>query len=352
MQPDHWTTACRKFALPGNDTGVCEALRLIEDKLAVGGWTWDLATGDTYWTPGLYKLLDLDAAAVQPSRETFESVMHPADLRLAHDFNKALADGMPFDRQFRILHRNGSVRWVHNISEVLVDRNGVAQRAVGVVQDVTEQYEALQSEQTWRDRYKALVRAVKSPVWTSRPDDPYTIEVENLENLPGPTKDQTQFIGYAWKQTIHPDDMEMILRAWDNAYKTKQPFEFEKRVRLPDGSYRWARSRVVPILNQDGSVRGWIGTSVDIQQERDWSAPSPRALTGAQIRSARGLLNWSVRDLADRAGVSPAVIRRLEERDDAPCEAEPANAPLKAAFEQGGVEFLFPAVGKPGIRPA
>jgi len=351
MQPVDMFSTCRaQAAAPGNESEICEALRLVENQLSVGAWTWDLLSGQTFWTPGLYRLLDLDPATTEPSRRSFEQVMHPDDRHLAHDFDKALAEGLPFDRRFRIIRRNGSVRWVRCIVEVLFSRTGEATRATGVAQDITDHQEALQVERIWQECYHALLKAVKSPVWTSRPDDPYTMDVENLDNLPE-RPERTHFLGYAWKNTIHPDDLDTILRAWDTAYKTHEPFEFEKRVRQADGAYRWTRSRVAPILNTDGSVRGWVGTSDDIHAEKDWSSPEARPLTGAQIRGARGILNWSVRDLADKAGISPAVIRRLEERDDASAEPEHANAPLRAALEEGGVQFLFPTVGKPGVRP-
>ena len=38
--------------------------------------------------------------------------------------------------------------------------------------------------------------------------------------------------------------------------------------------------------------------------------------------------------------------------DGPPPGREDALAPLQAALEVGGVEFLFPPIGKPGVRPA
>lgn len=332
------------------DLDTVEALQLIERKLCAGVWMWDLISKESYWTQGLFKLLELDPASTIPSRETFEQFVHPKDRRPTQDFDKALAEGIPFDRKFRIILRNGSVRWVRSMSELLLGRTGKPARAVGVIQDITDYHEALQVERIWQERYRALLKAVKSPIWTVRPDEPYTIDIENLENLPH-HPDRTQFLGHAWRETVHPDDVDVVLREWKKAYQTHEPFEFEKRVRQTDGTYRWVRSRVAPIMNTDGSCRGWIGTSDDIHREKDWSSPEMRQLTGAQLRGARGILNWSVRDLADRANVSPAVIRRLEERDDAPAEPDPANAPLKTTLEQAGVQFLFPCMGKPGVRP-
>lgn len=333
--------------------GECEALRLIEQRLKTGAWTWDLETGETHWTPGLFAVLDLDPDTAQPSRQTFESVIHPDDLRLSHDFSKSIAEGLPFERRLRIIRRDGRVRWVHSQHEVLFDRAGKPRRAVGVLQDITEELEELQSEQTWRDSYRALVQAVgaaKSLVWVTRPD-PFAVQI--ADEMPGPRHGPSEYIGDAWKDTVHPDDIPEMTKAWDHAVRTLSLHAVEHRVRQPDGQWRWHRTRAVPILNRDGSLRGWIGVSIDIHDERDWSTRScgQTALTGAQIRGARGVLNWSVRDLADRAGVSPAIIRRLEERDGAPCDPEGAMARIKAALEAGGIEFLFPPLGKPGVRP-
>ncbi|MDA9410504.1 hypothetical protein XH98_01540 [Bradyrhizobium sp. CCBAU 51745] len=74
-------------------------------------------------------------------------------------------------------------------------------------------------------------------------------------------------------------------------------------------------------------------------------------MTGAQIRAARGIVRWSVKDLAHAAGISRATIRRLEEADGAPPHNDPALAGIEAAFASAGVEFLFPEAGKPGVRP-
>jgi DNA-binding transcriptional regulator YiaG len=107
-----------------------------------------------------------------------------------------------------------------------------------------------------------------------------------------------------------------------------------------------------------GAVREWIWTGNDIQARKTnpllhgdgLDRVTPSQLTGAQIRAARGLLNWSVRDLSEASGVSPSVIRRLEEFNSEPSSPEPRMQELRGAFEQNGVEFLFPSVGKPAVR--
>jgi transcriptional regulator with XRE-family HTH domain len=95
-----------------------------------------------------------------------------------------------------------------------------------------------------------------------------------------------------------------------------------------------------------------MGVSTDVHDQKllDFSA-TPSRLTGAQMRAARGILNWSVRRLAEQAGVSPGVVRRLEEYDGALPESDESLEVFRKALSDAGVELLFPQVGKPGVRP-
>lgn len=60
-------------------------------------------------------------------------------------------------------------------------------------------------------------------------------------------------------------------------------------------------------------------------------------LTGAACRAGRALLKWSVRDLADAAGVATGTIVSVE--DDAPTVRESSREKIKAAFAARGVEI-------------
>ena len=74
-------------------------------------------------------------------------------------------------------------------------------------------------------------------------------------------------------------------------------------------------------------------------------------LTGAQIRGARGMLNWSASDLAARSGVSVPTIRRLEKESGSTANAyERTLIDLKRAFEEAGVEFIGTPEDCPGVR--
>lgn len=72
-------------------------------------------------------------------------------------------------------------------------------------------------------------------------------------------------------------------------------------------------------------------------------------LTPALCRAARGFLDWTQSDLADRSGVSRGTIRDYEgERHNVHRSTE---AQLRLAFENGGVSFVSLEGGNVGICP-
>lgn len=73
-------------------------------------------------------------------------------------------------------------------------------------------------------------------------------------------------------------------------------------------------------------------------------------LTGAQIRSARHGLRWTVQDLARRADISVSTIKRLEIDDGVPTTSTKSLIAIKAALEVGGIEFVGTPEDGPGIR--
>ncbi|MFO1138335.1 MAG: helix-turn-helix transcriptional regulator [Paracoccus sp. (in: a-proteobacteria)] len=70
-------------------------------------------------------------------------------------------------------------------------------------------------------------------------------------------------------------------------------------------------------------------------------------VTSAQIRAARGLLNWTVRDLAERSGVHRNTISRVETETTGPGHS---LAAIRAALEAAGVEFIPEDGGGVGVR--
>src|SRR5258706_76060 len=111
-------------------------------------------------------------------------------------------------------------------------------------------------------RYRALVRATSSLVWTASADG-YVVDMPEWRAFSGESIEQIQ--GWGWVNSVHPDDRERAEAAWRQAVDTRSLYDSDYRIRRRDGVYVWHRDRGVPILEADGSVREWVGFCLDIE---------------------------------------------------------------------------------------
>jgi len=71
-------------------------------------------------------------------------------------------------------------------------------------------------------------------------------------------------------------------------------------------------------------------------------------LSPEQCRAARGLLDWTQEELAERANVSRSTIRDFE--NGRHCLHSVTAAQVVAAFECGGALLIPPGKAGPGVR--
>jgi PAS domain S-box-containing protein len=111
-------------------------------------------------------------------------------------------------------------------------------------------------------RYRALVRAASSLVWTTSPDGQIA-DMPEWRAFTGESVEQIR--GWGWLNSLHPDDRARAAAAWQQAVDARAVYETEYRIRRRDGVYIWHRARGAPILETDGSVREWVGLCLNIE---------------------------------------------------------------------------------------
>src|SRR4051812_32742356 len=84
--------------------------------------------------------------------------------------------------------------------------------------------------------------------------------------LTGQTIDEVR--GWGWLDAIHPDDRARTQVIWQAAVEKRSIYETEYRIRRRDGEYVWHQARGVAVLEDDGSIREWVGICVDIEDQK------------------------------------------------------------------------------------
>jgi PAS domain S-box-containing protein len=114
-------------------------------------------------------------------------------------------------------------------------------------------------------RYRSLADAVPLIIWTTRPDG--KVDYFNHRWFEYTGVSAMEAAG-SWRGVIHPDDVDHQWRSWKAALGLGQMLEAECRLRAADGSYRWHLCRAVPERNSMGQVLSWLGTFIDIEDQK------------------------------------------------------------------------------------
>lgn len=72
--------------------------------------------------------------------------------------------------------------------------------------------------------------------------------------------------GDGWLAGVHPDDVAGCVATQQRAFKRREPYRMEYRLRRADGEYRWLLDSGQPRVTPDGAFAGFIGSAIDITE--------------------------------------------------------------------------------------
>lgn len=115
------------------------------------------------------------------------------------------------------------------------------------------------------ERYRLLVRSSSTLVWTV---GRHGFDEEGCQEWLRYTGESfSDLKTRGWLHTIHPDDRTRTKETWIRAARECIAVQLKHRVRRKDGLYRFMYARVVPILDEAGQVREWVGAHTDRTEE-------------------------------------------------------------------------------------
>jgi PAS domain S-box-containing protein len=119
-------------------------------------------------------------------------------------------------------------------------------------------------------RYRSLVLATAQIVWTTDPNGAVVADLPLWQAYTGRATEDLK--GWGWLADLHPDDRERTRAVWEHAVATRSHYEIEYRLRRRDGVYEWVVARGVPVLDDAGQIREWVGTCTNIQARQEADA--------------------------------------------------------------------------------
>lgn len=197
----------------------------------------------------------------------WQAAIHPDDLPgLLERWNSILASGEPREMQARMRRFDGGYRRFVLQVRPLLDASGRILKWCAVNTDIegrTRTEDAASARgtdfQSIIDSIPALV-ALMSPAGTLESVNRHTLEYlgATLEELKG----------WATADTVHPDDLPVVVATWMQAVETGEPYDIEHRIRRADGSYHWFHVRGLPLRDSEGRISRWCVVEADIEDRK------------------------------------------------------------------------------------
>ncbi len=182
-----------------------ERLRFSLHAASAGAWEWDILSGKSTWSPENYALFDVEPGAGSASYANWEARIHPEDRDSANQQVRDVIEGRAaeYRAEFRVVRRDGTVRWLAGFGKVERDAEGVALRMSGINIDVTERkrdeehIQLLLREVNHRSKNMlSLVQAIAQLTASSGPQDFVQRFGERIRSL---SAAQDLLIKHEWK---------------------------------------------------------------------------------------------------------------------------------------------------------
>jgi two-component system cell cycle sensor histidine kinase/response regulator CckA len=204
------------------------------------------------------------------------------------ELKRASQTGHSADKRW-LLRSDGVRLYIDGTLTALRDR--YSEKITGylkIIRDDTERALALIELERSERNYRFLAESIPEIAWTARPDGSVDYYNQHWYQFTGLTREQSE--GWAWQDTLHPDDFYDCLSKWKQSIQTGEPLDVECRFRRADGSYSFHIRRAVAQKDSEGRLLKWFGTCTDIEAQKQ----SERALRQAAKLESIGVLAGGV----------------------------------------------------------
>jgi PAS domain S-box-containing protein len=212
------------------------------------------------------------------------------------------------------LKKDGTLIDVSLTVSPVIDSDGRIVGASGIARDISERkhQEAILRES--EERFRLVADTAPAMIWMSGPDKVSTFANKAWLDFSGRSMEDELASG--WAEGIHPEDLVRSIDTYTQAFDRREPFRMEYQLRRHDGEYRWILDMGVPRFNQDGSFAGFVGSGVDVTENKlagEVLASVSRRLIEAQEQDRTRIAREIHDDIGQRLALLSVEIQQMKE---------------------------------------
>lgn len=238
-------TAVQNLGEQFDETG--EYWRAVVDSAGLGVWDYNTLTGEKRYSQRWREIRRLGPTDPLPaSDEEWLAMVHPDDaavaLRHTEMINSGRADEVAFE--YRERSRTGQWIWIMCRGRAIAhDASGRGTRFVGVDTDISEMKAAEEAKALYGKQVEIAVTLAGIGIWRFSLATQTVSWNARMHNIFGVDKDAGPLPHDIWERSIHPDDLQRVLRETFHGQALREDYNMEYRIIRPDGEVRHIRSR-------------------------------------------------------------------------------------------------------------
>ena len=299
-----------------------EQLKLALEGGSAGTWAWDIRTNELSGSIEEERLFGLPKGTALRNYADWVKNMHPLDRDLTRQaLHRSIQDKVPLDVEFRVVWPEGDVRWMLAKANTYYGAGGRPEKMMGISIDITARRTAIEALEESEKRFHAMSDNAPVMIWMAGPDRDITFLNKTWLSFTGKTPEEES--GEGWFASIHPEDKEVFLEAYNASFETGNEFKIDYRLKRYDGEYRWIMNHGVPRFAGNQRFIGFIGMCVDItdridleRQKDDFMGIASHELKTpvTSIKAYTQILQEKFRKINDE--VSASMMTRLDRQID------------------------------------
>lgn len=239
---------------------------------------------------------------IDSKKRSYGSLVIDEDKQLCIDtINSALAEQQPFDVEYRIRHRDGAVRWIHEKGKATYDEDGNPLWFDGSLNDITDSKLAQEKMEQSREQLETITESVPSTVyqlfWQSPQQRRFTFLSSAAIATLGHHKNEVMADFELVAERIVAEDRDSIIRllSGENGLQWIKEFRYQH----PSGEMRWLEAGAKGSKQQDGML--WNGYLTDISGRK--AMETELAQSEAHFRALFDNAGIGIVNLDDRGNI-------------------------------------------------
>jgi len=152
---------------------------------------------------------------------------------------------------------------VHGVSMML--DNG-QEGVLAIYQDITDRLAAQTALRESEKLFRTLSTAAPVGIYLADKRGRSSYVNNKLQEMLGVFGDEA--LGSSWKNAIHPQDRDRVIKAVIQATAEKRPYRDSHRLLVQGKEVRWVDAVAEPLFARDGELEGYVGVVQDVTERR------------------------------------------------------------------------------------